>query len=143
MTRKPKASENQNTQGAKDSLEGTQPEQAKAPITADPQEQAAAPAAEVDPSAATHDAGEDSADAPVLEGASNGQTNLPFVDPAHAVSGDGGRDIPGEIQVTCLLATGRRRAGRRWAAGLTTAGDLTARQIAALRADPAFLVSGG
>jgi hypothetical protein len=41
MTRKSKISDKPDTQGAKDSLEGNPPEEAKAPITADPQQAAA------------------------------------------------------------------------------------------------------
>ena len=168
MTRKPKTSDTQrtlNTQGAQDSLEGAQPDQAEAP-QADPQEQAAAPAAEGDPSAASHDAGEASAEIPVpaeelsfpetaatapvslapSEGSSDGATTSPSVAPDLAASADGGRgaqaDAP-EIHVTCLRPAGRRRAGRRWPGGLTVAHDLTAEQVTALRADPDFVVSVG
>lgn len=136
MTRKPKTpdiSEAKNTQGAEDSLKGAQPDKAEA-LQADPQEKAAAPAAEVDPSAAIHDAG------------AVGATRSPLVAPDLAASADGGRgnqvEAP-DVHVTCLAPTGRRRAGRRWASGLTVTRDLMADEIAALRADPDFIVSVG
>lgn len=115
MTRKPKTSDTQNTQGAEDSLEGAQPDQAEAPM-ADPQEQAAAPAAEGDASAAAHDAGEDGPGAPA-----------PMV------------------TVICHRDGGRRRAGRRWPQGETIlpAGDLQPFELAQLQGDPQFTVRVG
>lgn len=47
------------------------------------------------------------------------------------------------VKVTCHVAAGRRRAGRRWAPGLTElpAGDLSAEEVAALQGDPMFEVA--
>lgn len=163
MTRKPKTSDTQNTQGAQDSLEGAKPEQAEAPITTAPEEQAAAPATEGDPSADAGEAGaeipapaeelsfpETAATAPVSlapsEGSSDGATTSPSVAPDLAASADGGRGAQAdalEIHVTCLIPAGRRRAGRRWPGGLTVAQDLTPEQVTALHADPDFIVSEG
>lgn len=151
MTRKPKTSENQNTLGAKDSLEGAQLEQAEAPITADPQEQAAAPVAEADPSAATHDAGEDGAGDPEPE--ADGVTLLEAVaaiDPEAKppiMPVPASIDLPPQpiVTVICHRDGGRRRAGRRWPQGETIlpAGDLQPFELAQLQGDPQFTVKLG
>ncbi|HBU13739.1 MAG TPA: hypothetical protein DEF16_01930 [Gemmobacter sp.] len=150
MTRKPKTSENQNTLGAKDSLEGAQPEQAEAPM-ADPQEQAAAPAAEGDTSAAPHDAGEDVAGAPVIEAdevtlleaiaAIDPATPLPVIPEATAVN----FVTQPIVTVICHRDGGRRRAGRRWPQGETIlpADDLHPFELAQLQGDPQFTVKLG
>ena len=47
------------------------------------------------------------------------------------------------ITVTCLIAAGRRRGGRRWSAGPTDVkfDDLTEEEWAAVRADPMLATS--
>lgn len=151
MTRKPKTSENQNTQGAKDSLEGAQPEQAEAPITADLPEAAAAPAAEADASAAPHDAGEDVAGAPVIE--ADEVTLLeaigaidPQAEPRMWPKPASIEVIPQPmVTVICHRDGGRRRAGRRWPQGETIlpADDLQPFDLAQLQGDPQFTVKLG
>lgn len=140
MTRKPKISDKPDTQGAKDSLEGTPPEEAKAPITADPQ-QAAAPA-EADgtiPSATPSDA---------ESGAGGGDVALPEEAEAPITAdpdAEGKASIPeATITVTCHSEAGRRRAGRRWEFGDNPVplDSLTDYQLAQLRGDPLFTVKG-
>ncbi|GHC22322.1 hypothetical protein GCM10007291_22170 [Gemmobacter nanjingensis] len=155
MTRKPKISDKPDTQGAKDSLEGTPPEEAKAPITADPQ-QAAAPA-EADatiPSATHPDAAGDEAapaapdtastDAPVTSGPAAAAEAALTRPPADTATRDGG-PAEADIRVVCHATDGRRRLGRRWPHGETVvpAGLLDADALRRLRDDPLFTVLSG
>lgn len=151
MTRKPKTSEHQNTEGAEDSLKGHAPDQAEAPITADPPDAAAAPAAEGDTSAAAHDAGEDAGGAPepgadevtLLEAvaAIDPAIPLPVIPEATAVN----LVTQPMVTVICHRDGGRRRAGRRWPQGETilAADDLQPFELAQLQGDPQFTVRLG
>lgn len=151
MTRKPKTSEHQNTEGAEDSLKGHAPDQAEAPITADPPEAAAAQAAGGDTSAAAHDPGEDAAGAPEPEAgditlleavaAIDPAIPLPVIPEATTVN----LVTQPMVTVICHRDGGRRRAGRRWPQGETIlpADDLQSFELAQLQGDPQFTVRLG